>query len=114
MLIAVLSFSLSAYAAEARIVSVKCEYNPYNDTYSEIVTVELSQEAIRVLNNSENNKYIVRVKPKSSVFSFFIDLRDAKTIVLTKDRPFGEVYFKSYRQCGQSDFIVETPWGPSR
>ncbi len=109
-----MSLEANAQSKNVEITSVQCDYNPHDNTYTQVVHIALTQKAIRELNETGLTKYVVKVKPKNSVFSFFIDLRDAETVVLTKTRPYNVVYFKSYRKCTNDNFIAETPWGPSK
>lgn len=111
---AICLFAVSANAQDAKITRVNSKYNPFDKLYYETVTVELTQSAIRDLRSSGLTKYVVKVKPDNSIWSFFIDLRDAEMIVLTVDKPYGSVCFKSTRKWGKNHYTVETPWGPSR
>ena len=110
------TFAGNTEAGNSRNVQITGVSHQYNTdgTYTEIVNVSLTQEAIRNLTTSGLTKYVVKVSPKNSVWSFFIDLREAQTLALTVNNPYGSVYFKSKRKNSSSDFVAETPWGPSR
>lgn len=111
-----LAYAGSSNAGNSRNVQITGVSHEYNrdGSYTEIVNVALTQAAIRDLTASGLTKYVVKVSPKNSVWSFFIDFRDPQTLVLTVNNPYGSVYFKSKRKNSSSDFVAETPWGPSK
>lgn len=110
ILICIISFSLAVNAQKAVITDVECvDMSYFNDetpTYQEAVKVSLTSEARQELWDSNKTSITFNVAPKNSVFSLFIDLRGPKQITLTRDIPYGTVYFDTTGRCGKHDFRV--------